>query len=303
MALRNITVVGANGRLGRTILDALLAEPSFTVTVIARSSSKSTFPAGVTTKQISDSFPPEELIPALQGQDAVITTVSGINSKLQIQVADAAFQAGVKRFIPADFGSFDSSSELSLKMMPQYVAKGDVRRHLEKLAAERDSPATAAFSWTSLVCGHFFDYLPDGLLQVFPDRYYARIFDGGEIKWSATTLNTVAQATVAVLLKAEETRNRRLFIQSFLITQNQLLAVLEKVTGRKWEAEHVESEKFMLETKSEIERDPGNHVAREDLVGVVGIVEGNWEEKESFANGLLGLQGEDLEAVVRRVLS
>lgn len=299
MALHNITVVGANGRLGRTILDALLAEPSFTVTVIARSSSKSTFPAGVNTKQISDSFPAEELIPALQGQDAVITTVSGINSKLQIQIADAAVQAGVKRFIPADFGSFDSSSELSLKMMPQYVAKGDVRRHLETLA-ERDD--TATFSWTSLVCGHFFDYLPDGLLQVFPDRHYARIFDGGEIKWSATTLNTVAQATVAVLLKAQETRNRRLFIESFLITQNQLLTVLERVTGRKWDAEHVDSQKFMLETKSEIERDPGNHVAREDLVGVVGIVEGNWEEKEWFANGLLGLQGEDLEGVVRKVL-
>jgi nucleoside-diphosphate-sugar epimerase len=298
MAIRNVTLVGANGRLGRTILDALLSEPSFNVTVLARSSSKSVFPDGVTAKRVSDDFTQEELVPALQGQDAVITAVSGINSEVQIKVADAALQAGVKRFIPADFGSFDSSTPLSLKVMPQYVAKGNVRRHLEELSKS----SGGSFSWTALVCGHFFDYLEAGLLQVFPARHYARIFDGGEIKWSATTLDTVAKATVAVLLKAEETKNRRLFIESFLITQNQLLAVLEKVTERKWEAEQVESEKFIVETKNEIDRNPGNHDAREDLVGVVGIIEGNWEEKDGFANELLGLKQEDLEEVVRKIL-
>ncbi|KAK5061603.1 hypothetical protein LTR84_008147 [Exophiala bonariae] len=299
MALRNITLIGASGRLGGTILSALLAEPSFTVTIVARSSSKATFPSGAATQKVSDDFTEEELIPVLQGQDAVITTVSGTNSALQTRIADAALKAGVQRFIPADFGSFDSSSELSLRMMPQYKAKGDVREYLEGLA-ERD--ASGKFSWTALVSGHFFDYLDGGLLQVFPDRSYARIFDGGDIKWSATTLETVAKATVQVLLKAQETRNKRLFVQSFLITQNQLLEVLEKVTERKWDVEHVESEKFMVETKALIEREPGNAVAREDLVGVVGIVEGNWEEKDSFANALLGLQEEDLEEVVRKTL-
>lgn len=299
MPLQNITLIGASGRLGGNILSALVAEPSFTVTVLARSSSKASFPSGVVTKRVSDDFTVEELVPALKGQDAVITTVSGTNSALQTRIADAALEAGVQRFIPADFGSFDSSSALSLRMMPQYKAKGDVREHLERLA-ERDQSGT--FSWTALVSGHFFDYLDGGLLQVFPERSYARIFDGGDIKWSATTLATVAKATVQVLLKAEETRNKRLFIQSFLITQNQLQEVLEKVTARKWEVEHVDSEKFMVETKALIEREPGNAVAREDLVGVVGIVEGNWEEKDSFANGLLGLQEEDLEEVVRKTL-
>lgn len=299
MPLQNITLIGASGRLGGNILSALVAEPSFTVTVLARSSSKASFPSGVATKRVSDDFTVEELVPALKGQDAVITTVSGTNSALQTRIADAALEAGVQRFIPADFGSFDSSSALSLRMMPQYKAKGDVREHLERLA-ERDQSGT--FSWTALVSGHFFDYLDGGLLQVFPEKSYARIFDGGDIKWSATTLETVAKATVQVLLKAEETRNKRLFIQSFLITQNQLQEVLEKVTKRKWEVEHVDSEKFMVETKALIEREPANAVAREDLVGVVGIVEGNWEEKDSFANALLGLKEEDLEEVVRKTL-
>lgn len=298
MAIHKVAIVGASGRLGGAILHALLSERSFSVTAIARSTSKAKFPDNVTLKQVSDDFTTEELIPALAGQDAVIACVSGIKSAVQIRIADAALQAGVQRVIPADFGSFDSNSELSLRLMPQYVAKGDVRRHCEKLAEQ----SGGAISWTALVCGHFFDYLEDGLLQAFPRRNYSRIFDGGEVKWSATTLETVAKATVAVLLRAEETKNKRLFIESFLITQNQLQEVLEKVTGQKWEVEHVESEKFMVETKAEIARNPGNHEAIEDLVGVVGIVEGNWEEKEGFANELLGLELEDLEQVVRKTL-
>jgi len=301
MAIQNVAVVGASGRLGGTILQGLLSEPSFKITAIARTASKAHFPDAVTLKQVSDDFTTEELIAALSGQDAVVVCVGGTKAAVQMRIADAAQQAGVQRIIPADFGSFDSNSELSLRMMPQYVAKGDVRRHCEKLAA-KSAGEGGAFSWTALVCGHFFDYLEDGLLQAFPKRNYSRIFDGGEIKWSATTLETVAKATVAVLLKADETKNKRLFIESFLITQNQLQEVLERVTGERWEVEQVESEKFMVETKEEIARNPGNHEAVEDLVGVVGIVEGNWEEKEGFANGLLGLELEDLEQVVRKTL-
>ncbi|KEF61120.1 uncharacterized protein A1O9_02685 [Exophiala aquamarina CBS 119918] len=301
MTIHKVAIVGASGRVGGAILRALLSEPSFSVTVVARSTSKAKFPDNVALKPVSDDFTTDELIPALAGQDAVVVTVGGTKAAVQLRIADAALQAGVQRFIPADFGSFDSNSELSLKLMPQYVAKGDVRRHCEKLA-QKSSSEGGSFSWTALVCGHFFDYLEDGLLQAFPKRNYSRIFDGGEIKWSATTLETVAKATAAVLLKAEETKNKRLFIESFLITQNQLQEVLEKVTDQKWEVEQVESEKFMAETKAEIERNPGNHEAIEDLVGVVGIVEGNWEEKEGFANELLGLKLEDLEEVVRKTL-
>jgi nucleoside-diphosphate-sugar epimerase len=301
MSLRNITLVGASGKLGGHVLAALLAEPSFSVTVVVRKSSKANFPSSVTVKLVSDGFTTEELIPVLQGQDAVITTVQGTNSALQIRIANAAVKAGVKRFIPADFGSFDSNSPWALGIMPLYLEKENVRSHLKQLS-ETSSNTGGSFSWTSLVSGHFFDYLESGLLQCFPDRHHARIFDGGDIKWSATTLETIGKATVAVLLRPDETRNRRLFIESFLISQNELLQVLEKVTGRKWEVEHLDSQKFIEETKAKAEKDPKDHRASEDLVGVVGIVEGNWEEKKDFANELLGVEKEDLEAVVRKLL-
>lgn len=46
----------------------------------------------------------------------------------------------------------------------------------------------------------------------------------------------------------------------------------------------------------------GDPEAHEGLVGVLGMVDADWGWKEGFVNGLLGLQDEDLEEVVKRVV-
>ena len=130
----------------------------------------------------------------------------------------------------------------------------------------------------------------------------ARIFDGGDIKWSATTIDTIATAVVRVLQNEGETKTRMLYIQSFCVTQNEVLSSLEQVTGRDWQVEHVDSEKHIKEVKREVDTNPDNAEAIENLVSVVGIVDANWEGKGDFANLLLGLKDEDLDEVVRRVI-
>ena len=299
MTIRKVILVGANGTLGPDVLQALLSAKTFTVTVLSRSSSKSKYPDSVNVIHVSDDFLIEELVPALRGQDAIIVTFAGSNSDLQIRLADAALQAGVRRFIPADFGSCDSSSPRALDLVPLYRAKQKVRLHLEQIAADGGT-----LSWTSLVCGHFFDYgLKSGLLQFDLSARKARIFDGGEIKWSATTLETIATATVRVLRKVEETRNRMLYVQSFCVTQNEVLRSLERVMGREgWQVEQVDSDMYIKEVKGKLDREPGNAKTTENLVSVVGIVDSNWEGKKDFANLVLGLQDEDLDQAVRKVI-
>ena len=179
---------------------------------------------------------------------------------------------------------------------------------MHELASSYSSSSGEAFSWTSLVCGHFFDYgLQSGLLGFDLAGRKARFFDGGEVRWSTTTLAMIGEAVVRVLRREEETRNRMMYVQSFCVSQGEVLAVLERVgggkgEGKKWEVEEVRSEEYIQEEKSKIDRNPGDAEATENLVGVLGIVDGNWEGKKDFANGLLGLQGEDLEQVVRRVV-
>ncbi|KAF2670328.1 NmrA-like family protein [Microthyrium microscopicum] len=296
MAFKKVALVGANGTLGTFILKALLSAKIFNVTVLSRASSKSTYSESVNIVTISDDASTEELATALTGQDAVVVAFAGSIIDLQLRLADAAVLAGVKRFIPADFGSCDSSSPRALALMPLYVGKQKVRHYLQKLSGQ------SSLSWTSLVCGHFFDHgLESGLLGFDLAAKKAKIFDGGDINFSTTTLDTIGRAVVQVLQKEEETKNRMLYIQSFGITQNELFNSLQKAMGQGWHAESVDSDVYIKSVKAETDKDPSNSTATEDLVGVVGVLEANWESKDDFANSLLGLDGENLDQAVRQV--
>lgn len=298
MTLTNIALIGANGNLGPSVLNALRSatDPKLNITVISRKSSRSTYQDDVTIKYISSDQTDDELVDVLKGQDALITTFGGTNSRLQIKLADACVEAGVKRFIPADFGSCDSSSELALKLMPLYREKQKVRKYLQNLAKQGN------LTWTSLVTGHFFDYgLKEGLLLLDIKKRKATMIDGGEIMWSTSTLARVGEAVVEVLRNEEETRNKMLYVQSLCVSQKQLLEVCEKVQGSKWEVEDVTSKDFIKTNKTKMDEED-DHDARENLVGVVGILDGDWRQRKGFANEMLGLREENLEQVVREVL-
>lgn len=297
MALTKITLVGANGKLGPSILHALLSASTFTITVLSRTSSRSTYPPSVHHLHTSDHPTTSELTDLLRGQDAVIIVFAGSNSHLQIQYADAAAEAGVKRFIPADFGSCDSSSARALELIPLYCAKQRVRQHLEALASED------RLSWTSLVCGHFFDYgLRSGLLQFHLKTREVLMINGGDVRWSATTLDRIGLAVVRVLQKEEETRDRMLYIQSVWVSQNEVLASLERLSGEKWQSKHIPSDKYIKDVQAKFQHNPEDAEEWENMVSVLGIVDANWENKDDFANQLLGLQSEDLDELVKGVI-
>jgi putative NADH-flavin reductase len=103
-ALKNIIIAGANGSAGAPILSALLAEPSFNVTILTRASSSATFPNGIPVRKVSDAFTVEELQEAFSGQDAVVValnTAPASKDDLTARIVDAAVAAGVKRLIPS----------------------------------------------------------------------------------------------------------------------------------------------------------------------------------------------------------
>ncbi|MCJ1443921.1 MAG: hypothetical protein MMC23_004421 [Stictis urceolatum] len=293
---RHVALIGANGKIGPSVHQALLSA-GFKVTVLSRKSSKTSHADSVSVRYFSDEATVDELVEVLKGTDALVATVAGSNIDLQKRLADAAVRAGLRTFIPADFGSCDSTSPKALELVPLYGQKNEVGKHLQKLAS------TSQLSWTSLVCGHFFDWgLEEGLLQVDVKNRKATIFDGGDIRWSATTIDTIGLATARILQKEEETKNKMLYIQSFCVTQNEILASVEKATGQKFEVKHVSSNDFITRTKKEME-DSKNAEAVENMVSVLGIIDANWELKDNFANSLLGLKDDDLDAVVKAVVS
>jgi len=293
-----VTLLGADGRLGPVVLNALVSS-GFIVQVMKRQSSKShsNYPPGIQEIRVPDDFPEPALELALRGQDAIVITIPGAETELQKKLANAAVRAGVQRFIPADFGSCDSDSENAQKLVPLYVEKWKLRKYLGTLAAENKS-----FSWTALVCGHFFDYDPHFLHIDLKERK-ADFLDEGEVKSSASTLKRIGEATAKILEKAddERTKDRTLYVQSFCVSQKEVLEAFEKATGDTWTVRNFDSAKFIKEQKEKMEM--GSREATEEVVWVLGTLEANWEKMPTFANGLLGLEEESLDDVVKAMVA
>ena len=115
---------------------------------MTRASSKSTFPLGVTA--IKCDYTHESLVAAFTGQDAVICTVATSNLTGQRRMIDAAVEAGVKRFIPSEFG-FDTEDNRTLEVAPCTIMKKDP---VEYLKAREDK-----ISWTSIVNGLWLEWV------------------------------------------------------------------------------------------------------------------------------------------------
>ncbi|KAK3367840.1 isoflavone reductase family protein [Podospora didyma] len=301
MTIQNVTIVGANGNLGSIVLKALLtADPPFQrVTILRRASSRLSEPLHPSIRVIEVlTWTASTLTEPLTGEDAVIACFPLADVNAHFALADAAADAGVKRFIPADYGSVDARSPRARALVSLFDNKVRVREHLEQLAAASSS----GFTWTSLVNGHFFDWgLTNGFLHFYPETQTAEILGDGTQKSSLSTLHRVAQAVVSVLQRPDETANRVLMVQSFCVSQLDVLSALERATGTQWKAEFRDTDAFIAEKKTLA--DAGDKEAIEDLVFALGVIEGNWEEEEDFAMELLGLkEDENLDRVVAGAL-
>jgi uncharacterized protein YbjT (DUF2867 family) len=302
MSIRNVALIGGTGTLGAPILEALKASP-FTIHVLNRASSKSkytdtnviTIPDDVNVPDLTTLFEQNAI-------DALVIAIAGKHVDEPKRLIEAAFNANIKRIIPADFGSCDSQDAKTNELMPLYKAKEVVRNYLISLQNQDRGNGKGNLTWTSLITGHFFDWgLPKELLCFDVKQRKAYIMDGGDIKFSASNLDFIARGVVSILQNPEETKNRVLYVHQFYVTQNELLAVLEKVTGATWEKVDRSSEEEIKVIRPKMLA--GSAEAYEEIVAVWGVVASDWKNKADFANELLGLKEENAEHTVRRVLT
>ncbi|KAI8713702.1 NmrA domain-containing protein [Fusarium sp. LHS14.1] len=293
-SINNVLVLGAGGNVARSTIKALLEE-NFTVTGLTRDTSKAVLPAGV--KHVKSGYSEASLIEIFKGQDAIVSTVSSIvpGDALAIQetIVNAAIGAGVKVFIPSEY-SVDTSNHVASTYIPFLKDKIDT---LDYLKTQQDK-----ISWTAIVSGSMFDWglkIPGfGGLDV--SARTATIFDGGDIPYEATNLDQVGRAIAKSLKNPEATRNEYVYVNSFTVTQNQVVRALERATGEKFETSHG--------TVEGLWQDGATQVKEGQLLGTLAMLAGAIYGKGGLANfsvtkGLgdekLGLPQEDLDAFIK----
>lgn len=294
MTIKNVLLLGADGALGPAVLDELV-KAQYNVTVLKRSGSHSPdkYAPGVHIRRIADDFPHAQLVDVFSGQDAVVLTIKASQLDLQKRIARACVEARVQRLIPADFGSCDSSTHKAQELVPLFKRKTELRTHLTELATQHHT-----FTWTSLVSGHFFDWLD--FVKIHLKERRIEILDKGDLRASLSTRRRIGEAVVHVLQRPQATANRVCFMQSFCVTQQQIVKSFEKATKSEWKVDVHDSAAY---EKAELaKRDRGDVDAIENLVWLLGVLDGDWEKKDGFAMELLGLKNEDLDEVVADIV-
>jgi len=246
---------------------------------------------------LKSDYSPASLISAFKGQDAVVSVIGAAGLDEEIKIIDAAVKAGVKRFLPSEYG-MNSLNENGAKLIPAFAGKVKTNAFLREQEAK-------GLSWTAILSGSLFDWgAPIGLAGFSINTKEALILNGGNQRFSSSNLSQIGNAVVAVLSKPEETANQFLYIDSFTATQNEILAEFEKATGEKWKVTESTTENAKAEGQALF--------AKGDFSGLLLLVKvltfdeayGNdFTKVATLSNEKLGLPKQDLASTVATVVA
>ncbi|KAL7931457.1 hypothetical protein V8C35DRAFT_329480 [Trichoderma chlorosporum] len=278
--IKKVMLVGAGGNLGTHVLHSLI-EARFNVSVMSRTSSEAIFPDNV--QVYKTDYSESSLINALKGHDAVVSAIGGGGLKEQQNIIDAAIIAGVKRFIPSEYG-IDVCHPKAMEIVPFFRQKEQVNAYLR-------SKESQGLTWTSIATGPFLDWgLGAGLF-------------GFDLKNRTTILPTVGNAIASVLTHASDTANKRIFVHSFRTTQKQLLEILEEQTGTSWKVSYVPANEMISVGRQKMSNGKGGVFELLQAAMFKGGCGSDFEAEFELHNDLLELRPDNLEKSIETILN
>ncbi|KAF4828774.1 hypothetical protein CGCTS75_v007202 [Colletotrichum tropicale] len=290
---QNVALLG-KGFLGSAILTELV-NAGLTVTVLGRSESvKEGLPSGVKFATV-DYSSVDDLAAALRGQDAVVSTVSKGGLLTQNTVIDASIKAGVKRYIPSDWGTFTTDPKAQRELVPVLGPMLDVQRYLAEKAH------TGEIEHTIFSVGAFLDFLTTVPVAFDYASKTVELWDGGRHRLSTTSVSSVGKAVAGALKNPGATKNRNIKVHELVVTQRQLYELAKKYSppGTEWKEIELEREAAFVEALNGVKEDPYNEGK---IMGAIkaGVLSGRYESAyEQVDNELVGvpfLTEADLEA-------
>lgn len=236
--IRKVAIVGATGQQGSYIVRELISTGKHTVTAISREDSTSTPAPGVKVSKVNYNDP-STLVAALQGQDALIITMSiTAPPDSSVKLIEAAAKAGVPWVIPNEWGvTHEKNLELGKDVFTG-PAKEANRDLISKLGVS---------SWTAVSCGFWYEYSLGTMKDMYGfdlQKKEVTFFDKGETKMDTSTWDQVARAVKALLStkilpeNEQDTspslvgnfKDKSIFVSSFCVSQKDMFESLKRVT-------------------------------------------------------------------------
>lgn len=175
--------------------------------------------------------------------------MSGGDSDLQIRIIDAAIAAGVKRFVPHEFGHDTMNKEIQLRIT-KYAGRAKVIEHLRKA-----SDANADFQWVGVATGYTLDTnLISGSFGYDMEWHSATIHGIGTEPFAVSSLQRIGQVVQRVVAYWEDVKNTYIYAAGAMTSANEILRSAEKVTGHEWTVGNYDVKECIREGEARIQR-------------------------------------------------
>jgi hypothetical protein len=136
------------------------------------------------------------------------------------------------------------------------------------------------------------------------DHQKVKIFDKGIRPLDVTNMNQVGLAVASTLQHLDETKNKRIYVNSFTVTQNQVLEAFERISGRKFETSQASTTELIAVAKEHLAQGNWEQGYPEAVTAALYLDAGfgYFSGRTSHWNKVLGLSEESLDAAVTAVL-
>eukprot|EP01029_Cantina_marsupialis_P029732 TRINITY_DN782092_c0_g1_i1.p1 TRINITY_DN782092_c0_g1~~TRINITY_DN782092_c0_g1_i1.p1 ORF type:complete len:308 (-),score=76.87 TRINITY_DN782092_c0_g1_i1:160-1083(-) len=257
--MSKIAVIGASGQIGTAVTEGLLFL-KHKVVVLTRSLSgknaekfKEFEEKGATLVEVKDMLDIDEMAGFLEGIETLISATPGSKSivtEFEPIWLEAALKAGVKRFVPTEFGVHTKNIELGAGIV------FDNKKTLHKKIFD------SGIGWTFFYNGGIFDYFLPNL------RFSHGIMTCGNLDLEIYTHDIRDIGRVAAMAFTDDrTLNKCVQMDFCKMTQREMISTLKKChPDHEFEVEHVPTEyieKARLSGSDEVVTKQGNETERE----------------------------------------
>ncbi|KAF2824657.1 isoflavone reductase family protein [Ophiobolus disseminans] len=243
-------------------------------------------------------FTAKSLQDAFIGQDIVISTVGGGDFDLQIRIIDALVAAGVKRFIPHEFGH-DTLNRGIQERIPKYAGRAKVLEHLQNNITK----ANPGFDWIGIATGYTLDTnLISGDMGFDMQWHSASMHGSGTEPFAASSLERVGKIVVAVIQQWDQIDNHYIYAAGVITSAKEVLRAAEKATRRDWTVGNNDVEDSVKEGEKRIERgfpDAGMALLERSVLYDKQL-QASAPFKSSSSNSLLQLLPESVADIVNK---